>query len=53
MGCVHPNFKNPEKNKRTVGTQHRIAPILSELDEIGRMTRRLVQRLEERAATSR
>lgn len=34
-------------------TQQRMAPILSELDEIGRMTRRLVQRLEERAATSR
>ena len=34
-------------------TQQLIAPILQELDEIGRMTRRLVQRLEERVATSR
>jgi len=34
-------------------TQRKTAPILGELSEIGRMTRRLVQRLEERAATSR
>jgi len=33
--------------------QQRIAGIMQELDEIGKMTRRLVQRLEERLATSR
>ena len=34
-------------------TQQRIQSIMQELDEIGRMTRRLVQRLEERLATNR
>ena len=34
-------------------TEQRIQSIMQELDEIGRMTRRLVQRLEERLATSR
>jgi len=33
--------------------QQRIGSITQELDEIGKMTRRLVQRLEERLATSR
>ena len=33
--------------------QQRIASITQELDEIGKMTRRLIQRLEERLATSR
>ena len=32
-------------------TEQRIVAILQELDEIGRMTRRLVQRLEQRLAT--
>ena len=34
-------------------TEQRIQNATQELDEIGRMTRRLVQRLEERLATSR
>lgn len=34
-------------------TQERLAGIFGELDEIGKMTRRLVQRLEQRLATSR
>ena len=33
--------------------QQRIASITQELDEIGKMTRRLIQKLEERLATSR
>lgn len=34
-------------------TDQRLASIVRELDEIGKMTRRLVQRLESRLATSR
>jgi four helix bundle protein len=34
-------------------TEQRIQGIMQELDEIGKMTRRLVQRLEERLATNR
>lgn len=34
-------------------TQERIQHIFQELDQIGKMTRRLVQRLEERLATNR
>lgn len=33
--------------------QQRVASITQELDEIGKMTRRLIQRLEERLATNR
>jgi four helix bundle protein len=33
--------------------QQQVASITQELDEIGKMTRRLIQRLEERLATSR
>jgi len=34
-------------------TKNRMQSIMPELDEIGKMTRRLVQRLEERLATNR